>query len=110
VSIGGRVVRICTTPVGLITGQIVESVNNRLIAGKLLKRRSIKWKVRKAKLWSLTRIGLIVLPTMTIPFCELSLTGLLSFPVFIPSPIGMELVEVSTSLLHSTFSLSSRIR
>jgi hypothetical protein len=42
---------------------------------------------------------------MSIPFCELSLTGLLSFPVLVPSPIGMELVEVSTSLLHTSFSL-----
>jgi hypothetical protein len=45
---------------------------------------------------------------MTIPFSEISLTGILQFPVFIPSPIGMELTEISISLVRFWISLSKR--
>ena len=70
--------------------------------------RSTKARVRKANLWSLSRICFLLLPTLTIPFSELSLTGILRFPVFIPSPIGMELTEISISLVQFSLSLSKR--
>lgn len=74
--------------------------------GRYPKSRYTKSSVRKAKLWSLSRMGIVALPTMTIPLSELSLTGMLQFPVFIPSPIGVELAEISTSLLRFLFSFS----
>ena len=101
-----KIVRVCATPlVLLLQRQPLRSADNE-VNSKYLKSRYIRSKVRKARLWSLARIGIVMFPTMTIPLCELSLTGLLSFPVFIPSPIGMELAEITTSLLRSSFSFS----
>jgi len=93
-----KIVRVCATPlVLLLQRQPLRSADNE-VNSKYLK--------RKARLWSLARIGIVMFPTMTIPLGELSLSGLLSFPVFIPSPIGMELAEITTSLLRSSFSFS----
>jgi membrane-anchored glycerophosphoryl diester phosphodiesterase (GDPDase) len=54
---------------------------------------------------SAARLIFLVLPSLSIPFSELSLSALLGLPVIIPSPIGMELFEVTSGLIYS-FSLS----
>jgi hypothetical protein len=105
VSKSEKIVGVCATPLVLLQSQSLRSAENG-VNSKYFKSRYIRSKVRKARLWSLARIGIVMFPSMTIPLCELSLTGLLRFPVFIPSPIGMELAEITTSLLHSSFSFS----
>lgn len=54
---------------------------------------------------SAAQLIFLVLPSLSIPFSELSLSALLGLPVIIPSPIGMELFEVTSGLIYS-FSLS----
>ena len=58
---------------------------------------------RKERLGMLSRIGLLVLPSLSIPFVELSLSALLDFPIIIPSPIGMEICDVCTTILYTSF-------
>jgi hypothetical protein len=72
--------------------------------------RSLKARIRKDHFGILGRIGLLLLPSLSIPFTELSLSSLMQSPIIIPSPIGMELFDVCTNMLYSSFTVSPRER
>ena len=69
---------------------------------------SVKSKIKREHIGIVWRIGLLLLPSLSIHFAELSLSSLLHSPVIIPSPIGMELFDVCSTMLYSSFTVSPR--
>jgi len=61
--------------------------------------RFVRAKMKREHLVTLGRMGVLLLPSLSIPVAELSLSSLVQSPIIIPSPIGMELFDVCTSML-----------
>lgn len=55
-------------------------------------------------------VALLTLPALSIPFAELSLSALLGSPIIVPSPVGMELCDVCTTMLFASLRPNPRIR
>ena len=96
--------------IAILRYEIASLPSTRINAGGYLKHyvRQIKVGVKKEQIGIVARIGLLLLPSLSIPFAELSLSSLVHSPIIIPSPIGMELFDVCSTMLFTSFRANPR--
>jgi len=96
--------------IAILRYEIASMPSTRLNATGYLKHyiREIQFGFKKEQIGILARIGFLLLPSLSIPFTELSLSSLVSSPIIIPSPIGMELFDVCSTMLFASFRTTPR--